>query len=139
MRPMKSVLMWGIVAGLVALVVAVAIGYLLDGLPGVWGAVLGVGLSVLFFTATVALALATARLQPQLLGVTVLVAWLVKMIVLLAVLVVLDQQDFYSRAVFFGSLLICTVGYLGMEAMIVARTKVLYLETEFAPESPGRS
>ena len=64
-------------------------------------------------------------------------SWLVKIVVLIAMLAVLDGADFYSRGVFFGTLLITTFGYLGMEAWIVARTRVLYLETEFAPESHG--
>lgn len=134
-RPMRSVLRWGLIAGLGALLVGALIGYLIAGAPGVWGAVLGVGISLLFFTATVGLSLATARLQPQMLGVVVLGSWLAKTVALIVILVLLDGRDFYSRGVFFVSLLICTFGYLGMEALIVSRTRVLYVETEFAPEN----
>jgi hypothetical protein len=137
-RPMRAVLYWGLLAGALALVLGSAIGYLADGIPGVWGALLGGGLAVLFFTATVALSLATARLQPNWLGLAVIISWLLKTAALIIVLALLRAADFYSRPVFFGCLLIGTFGYLGMEVWIVSRTKVLYLETEFAPEHPVR-
>ncbi len=133
-RPMRSVLRWGLAAGAAALLLGVVIGYLVAGVPGVWGALLGVGVSVAFFTLTVVVAIVTARLQPQWLGVAVMGSWLVKMAGLVVILAFLRGQDFYSRPVFFATLLLCTFGYLGMEALIVSRTKVLYLETEFAPE-----
>ncbi len=137
-RPMRLILLWGLLAGAVALVVAMVVGYLVAGVPGLWGGLLGVGISVAFFTATAVVALVTARFNPTMLGVAVMVTWLVKMGVLVVILVFLRSEDFYSRPVFFVSLLICTFGYLGMEAWIVSRTKVLYLETEFAPTTPRR-
>ena len=137
-RPMRLILAWGLVAGAVALVVAMGIGWLVAGIPGLWGAALGVGISVAFFTATVLVSLVTARFNPTLLGVVVMISWLVKMGLLVVILVFLRSADFYSRPVFFISLLACTFGYLGMEAWIVNRTKVLYLETEFAPTTPIR-
>ena len=135
-RPMQSVLWWGLGAGAVALVLAMGIGYLVAGLPGLWGGLLGVGIGVAFFTVTVVLALVTARFNPTLLGIVVMVSWLVKMGLLVVILVFLRSADFYSRPVFFISLLVSTFGYLGMEAWIVSKTKVLYLETEFAPTTP---
>ena len=112
------------------------VGYLVAGVPGFWGGLLGVGIAVAFFTLTVVVALVTARFHPTLLGIVVMVSWLVKMGLLVVILVFLRSADFYSRPVFFLSLLVCTFGYLGMEAWIVNRTKVLYLETEFAPTTP---
>ena len=103
-----------------------------------WGGLMGFGISLVFFTITAVVAVATARLQPQWLGLAVMASWLIKIIALIAILVVIDELDFYSRGVFFGTLLITTFGYLGMEAWIVARTRVLYVETEFAPEAEGQ-
>src|SRR6187402_442985 len=102
-RPMQSVLWWGLGAGAVALVLAMGIGYLVAGLPGLWGGLLGVGIGVAFFTVTVVLALVTARFNPTLLGIVVMVSWLVKMGLLVVILVFLRSADFYSRPVFFIS------------------------------------
>jgi hypothetical protein len=137
-RPMRLILVRGLIAGAAALALAIGVGYLVAGVPGLWGGLLGVGIAVTFFTATVLVALVTARFNPSLLGMVVMLSWLVKMGVLVVILVFLRSADFYSRPVFFISLLVCTFGYLGMEAWIVNRTKVLYLETEFAPTTPIR-
>ena len=134
LRPMRAVLRWGLVAGVVGIALGMLVGYLIDGAPGSFGALLGLGSAVVFFSITVGVALATARLQPQALGMAVLASWLLKMIGLIALLVVLRSQDFYSKPIFFFSLLFGTFGYLALEAVIVSRTKVLYVETEFAPE-----
>ncbi len=136
-RPMQSVLWWGLGAGAVALRPGDGlIGYLVAGLPGAVGWTARGGHRVAFFTVTVVLALVTARFNPTLLGIVVMVSWLVKMGLLVVILVFLRSADFYSRPVFFISLLVSTFGYLGMEAWIVSKTKVLYLETEFAPNTP---
>ncbi len=135
LKPMRAVLRLGLIIGAIGLPLAMGIGSLLAGTPGTWGGLLGFGIPLVFFTLTAWMAIATARLQPQWLGMAVMGSWLVKIVALIAMLAVLDGADFYSRGVFFGTLLITTFGYLGMEAWIVARTRVLYVETEFAPES----
>jgi len=132
--PMRKVLRVGLLAGALGLVLGGLIGYLLAGLEGLWGVLMGLGISVLFFTLTVVLALVTARMRPQMLGAAILGSWLVKIAALIAILAVLREQDFYSKPLFFVALLLGTFGYLGMEAWVVLRTKVLYLETEFAPD-----
>ena len=139
LKPMAAVLRLGLLIGAVGIPLAMGIGYLIAGTAGLWGALLGFGIPLVFFTLTAVVAIATARLQPQWLGLAVMGSWLVKIIALIAILVVLDNADFYSRGVFFGTLLIATFGYLAMEAVIVARTRVLYVETEFAAESGSQS
>lgn len=137
LKPMRAVLRLGLLVGLVGLPIAMGIGYLIADMPGLWGALLGVGISLVFFTITAVVAVGTARLQPQWLGLAVMGSWLVKLVGLIAILAVLDGADFYNRGVFFGALLISTFGYLGMEAVIVSRTRVLYVETEFAEGESG--
>lgn len=130
--PMRRVLRVGLIASLVALPVAVLIGYLVAGAAGAWGAAIGMGIAVGFFTITVGVALATAGMDATALGASVLGSWLVKMILLIVVLVLLRDADFYSRPVLFVSLLVGTVGTLVIEALVVTRTQVPYTEP------PGR-
>lgn len=135
LKPMRAFLRLGLVVGALGLPLAMGIGYLLAGMPGLWGGLMGFGISFVFFTITAVLAVATARLQPQWLGLAVMGSWLIKIIALIVILAVIRDLDFYDPAVFFGALLVTTFGYLGLEAWIVSRTRVLYLETEFAPEA----
>jgi hypothetical protein len=127
--PMRRVLRIGLIAFLVALPVAVLIGYLVAGAAGAWGAAIGMGIAVGFFTITVGVALGTAAMDATGLGASVLGSWLIKMVLLLVVLAVLRDADFYSRPVLFISLLIGTIGALVLEALVVTRTQVPYTES----------
>ncbi len=126
--PMRRVLRVGLIASLVALPAAVILGYLVAGAAGAWGAAIGMGIAVGFFTITVGVALGTAGMDTTALGASVLGSWLVKMILLLVVLALLRDADFYSRPVLFISLLVGTIGTLVLEALVVTRTQVPYTE-----------
>lgn len=127
-RPMRRVLAVGAAASAVALPGAALTGYLLAGPAGAWGAAIGMAIPVAFFAITAASALLTARLGATALGVAVLSSWLVKMILLLVVLALLRDADFYNRAALFVALLVGTTGLLALEAVVVTRTKVPYVE-----------
>jgi hypothetical protein len=127
--PMRRVLRIGLIASLVALPIAVLIGYLVAGASGAWGAAIGMGIAVGFLTITVGVALVTAGMDATALGASVLGSWLVKMVLLLVVLALLRDADFYSRPVLFVSLLVGTIGTLVLEALVVTRTQVPYTES----------
>ncbi|MCU0302191.1 MAG: hypothetical protein MUF35_11440 [Candidatus Nanopelagicales bacterium] len=126
--PMRRVLRTGALASAVALPAAALVGWLLAGIPGAWGALIGMGLAVAFFGITVAVALGTARMAPTQLGIWVLGSWLLKMVLLIVVLALLRDQDFYSRPALFVALLVGTAGTLVLEARVVTTTKVPYVE-----------
>jgi hypothetical protein len=133
--PMRRTLLFAALGAVVLLAVAVPIGWAVAGVPGVWGAMLGVLVPVLFLGITSAVALLTARLSTSTLGAAVLGSWLLKIVVLIVVLVALDGRDFYARGVFFVVFLLGTAGFLVVEALVVLRTKVPYVEPSDAPVS----
>lgn len=126
--PMRRILRVGGVASAIALPTATLLGYLIGGAPGAWGALIGMGLAVSFFSVTIAVALVTARMDPTRLGIWVLGSWLVKMVLLIVVLALLQDRDFYSRPALFVALLVGTTGSLLLEARIVTTTRVPYVE-----------
>lgn len=126
--PMRRIITWGALAALLALPLATVLGYLFAGVPGAWGALIGMAIPVVFFAITAVTALLTARLGPTTLGVAVLASWLLKIILLLVVLALLRKGEFYDRMALFVSLLIGTAGLLTLEAIVVSRTKVPYVE-----------
>ena len=128
--PMAAVLRWGSLGSLIAMVVAVVVGFLIAGMPGLWGALLGIAIPVTFFSITVIVALVTVRVRPEVFGAAILGSWLIKIVVLIAVLAVLSRADFYDRGIFFAAFVVGTVGYLVTEAIIVVRTRVPYIEPE---------
>jgi hypothetical protein len=137
--PMRRTLRFAALGAVTLLVVAIPVGWVIAGMPGVWAALLGVAIPVLFLGITAAVALFTARLSPSTLGAAVLGSWLLKIVVLLLALIALDGRDFYSRGVFFVVFLLGTAGFLVVEALVVVRTKVPYVEPSDAPVSPAGS
>jgi ABC-type uncharacterized transport system permease subunit len=107
-----------------------AFGYLRSEQAGLWGALLAGLLAGSFFALTAAVAALTANLDLQLLGFAVLGSWLLKIVVLLGALFWLRGQDFYDRPIFFITLLLETFVLLVLEAVLVTRAPVPYVEVD---------
>jgi hypothetical protein len=125
---MRRALGFGAIASVLALPIATLVGYLVAGGSGAWGALIGMAIPICFFAITAGTALATARMGPTTLGAAVLGSWLVKILLLLVVLAALRDADFYNRMMLFVMLLLGTAGFLVLEAVIVTRTRVPYVE-----------
>ena len=126
----RSALRKGLLAWAFLTVALGAIGYLLSGEAGVWGALLASILAGSFFAITGLVAALTANLELQYLGFAVLGSWLLKIVVLLVALFWLRGQDFYDRPIFFVTLLLETVVLLVLEAVLVTRAPVPYVEVD---------
>ena len=89
---------------------ASGLGALLAGTPGVWGAVIGVGLALLFSGTTIVSMLVTSHKPATTMAAVVMGAWLGKVVVLIAVLALLRGEDFYHRGVLAAVLVVGVVG-----------------------------
>ncbi|MBM3690826.1 MAG: hypothetical protein FJW76_02295 [Actinobacteria bacterium] len=118
----------GLFLSFTATPIAMLIGFLVEGIPGIAGAGIGMGMSLFFIGLTSLLALATRKLNVQALGYVVLISWLMKIVILIAVLAWLRGHDFYHRPTLMISMLIGLVGYLTIEALISLKSRVLYVE-----------
>jgi hypothetical protein len=127
-RPLRRILLWGAVAALLLVPVAMFIGHLVAGRPGLWGGLIGALVPLGFFGVTVVVGLLSARMSATALGVVVLGSWLGKMAVLIVVLASLRGADFYDRVVLGVVLLVGTVVVLLLEALVVVRTRVPYVD-----------
>jgi len=126
----RSALRKGLVAWAVLTVALSAIGFLVSGESGVWGALLASVLAGSFFAVTGIVAALTVNLDVQYLGFAVLGSWLLKIVVLLGALFWLRGQDFYDRPIFFITLLLETIVLLVLEAVLVTRAPVPYVEVD---------
>ena len=110
-------------------VVGVAAGALLahPASAGVWGAVIGVVIALVFSGTTVLTMLMTAQSPVTTTAAVILGGWLVKMIVLIATLVVLGDQHFYDRKVLVGVLLAGVLGSALLDYRAVAKGRVPYV------------
>ncbi|PVU83649.1 hypothetical protein DDP54_12320 [Cellulomonas sp. WB94] len=109
-------------------VLGVGAGALVAGRPGVWGALIGVGLALVFSGTTIISMLVTARASVQQLAAVVLGAWLGKVLVVIVVLALIQDRDFYDKPVLAVVLLVGVVGSAVLDYRAVSRGRVPYVE-----------
>lgn len=116
-------------------VVGIGVGALLEGTEGVWGAVIGVLVALVFSGTTVVSVMRTAGSSATTTGAVILGAWLLKMIVLIAVFAVLRGMDFYDREVFVVVVLVGVLGSVFLDYRAVTRGRVPYVEPASPPSA----
>ncbi|NCT90696.1 hypothetical protein GXB85_07025 [Cellulomonas sp. APG4] len=118
-------------------VVGIAVGAWVAGAPGVWGAVIGVVVALVFSGTTVVSMLRTAEAPAATTAAVILGAWLVKMIVLVALFAMLRPLDFYDRNVLAVVVVVGVLGSVYLDYRAVTRGRVPYVEPDGgdAPEA----
>lgn len=114
-------------------VVGVGVGAIVDGWAGVWGALIGVGLAAVFSGTTVVAMLRTVHAPPQTMALVVMGSWLAKVLVVIVVLAVIKDLDFYNKAVLAVVLLAGVLGSAYIDYRAVSRGRVPYVETGDRP------
>lgn len=120
-----------LVAGVTVL--GVVIGYLVAGLPGVWGALIGAGIAVLFSGATTLSMMRTSNTAPGRMMAVVMGTWLGKLVVVIVLLAVLRGMDFYDRYVLAVVVAVAVIGSALLDYRAVAQGRVPYV----SPASAG--
>lgn len=110
-------------------------GWLLGGAEVGVGVLLGLAIPAAFFGATVATGVLAARLGNTQFVAVVGGAWLVKIIILMVVMAVLRDADFYSRSAFFAAFVVGVAGWLAAELITVVRSRTPYVEVASSNES----
>lgn len=126
-RPLVRALRLGSSALLVVTIVSLMSWGGYQGLPGIWGVLIGAAIAGGFLLVTVASVLLTASTTPTTTGAVVLGTWLMKVIVVLMVLVLIRDLTFYSHVAFFVTLLVALIVVLATEAYGVMTSRVTYL------------
>lgn len=118
-----------VIAYLVIAVLALPLGYLLAKGPGLWGAGLGLAIGIFFSGLTILSMILTAKSSPLTMMGTIMGIWLGKMVVLVIVLAVLGEREFYDRNIFAVVLLVAVVASLWADVLAVQRGRILNVET----------
>ncbi|HEY0214917.1 MAG TPA: hypothetical protein VGC57_00825 [Cellulomonas sp.] len=120
-------------------VLGVGVGALVAGLPGVWGALIGAAIALVFSGATTLSMLRTAHAAPGTMMAVVMGTWLGKLVVVIAVLAVLRGMDFYDRYVLAVVVAVAVIGSALLDYRAVARGRVPYVEPgRVGPKVPDR-
>lgn len=103
------------------------IGYLVAGLPGIWGALIGAGIALLFTGATTLSMLWTSPTAPGRMMAIIMGTWLGKVLVVIVLLAVLRGMDFYDRYVLAAVVAVAVIGSALVDYRAVSRGRVPYV------------
>ncbi|GAB2671807.1 hypothetical protein [Nocardia goodfellowii] len=135
--PLRSALRYGLIGLVVLVVLAVSIATAAAGMPGLWGALIGAAIGGGFILTTAAAVLFGAKLPPSTAGLIILVSWVGKLLVVLLVVALLQQFDFYNRIALFLTVVGALLIVLGAETYGVLRQKVPYVTTPAGDSDTG--
>jgi len=108
-------------------ILALLIGWLVAGSSGLWAAVIGVALAGLFCGGTMWSITRTIGAAPISMAATIMLTWLAKLIILIAVLAFLRGRDFYQPHLLFAVIAVGMLGALVIQALTVKRSHLPYL------------
>jgi hypothetical protein len=103
------------------------LGYIAAGLPGVWGALIGVALAGAGAASTVWSIGKTIGAEATTIATSVFGTWLIKIVVLIATLALLRRHTFFNPYVLFAVLALGTIGAVVIESLAVHRSRMLYV------------
>lgn len=117
----------GILLGALA-VVGVVVGLVVSGTAGVWGAVIGVLLAGFFCATTIWSMMRSVGAGPAAMGGIVMGSWVVKIVVLVAVLALIRGRDFFDPYVLFGVVAVGAIGSALLDYRAVSQGRVPYVQ-----------
>jgi len=126
--------------GVLALAIAVVgggLGYAFAGTDGLWSALVGVGLAILFAAITAASMLVAIRFTLGAFFGIVMGAWLLKLVIFIVLLVLLRDQPFVNDVVLFLALVVSIIGTLAVDALVVVRGRLSYVSDATLPPAPS--
>ena len=131
---LRKALMDGTKAVAVMLVLSAILWFIVQGMPGLWGALLGSAIGGFFLVTTAAAAVATARSSVFTTGAVILGTWLVKIVIVLGAVAILKRHDFYDRTAFVVTLVLVMLVVLALETRAVVTARIPSVETNEAAE-----
>ncbi|HJE91621.1 MAG TPA: hypothetical protein K8V11_11510 [Dietzia timorensis] len=127
---LRKALYVGIAGWLALSVLSVVLWMLVDGTPGVWGALVGAGIGGFFVLTTAITTLATAKSPATTMGAVLMGTWLLKLLIVLGVVFVIRDFDFYSRPALVVTMVLSLVVVLSLETWTIVKAKAPAVEPD---------
>lgn len=126
-RPLQRALRIGSMSLVVITIVSLAAWGAARDLPGIWGVLIGAAIGGGFVLLTALSVLLTSNTSVSTTGAVVLGGWLVKIVVLIIILVLIRNLEFYDHVAFFVTVVLALVATLAAEVWAVITSKVTYI------------
>lgn len=104
------------------------IGFLVAGLPGLWGALVGAAIAAFFCATTIWSMMRTVGSSPARMAAFVMGAWVAKIVVLIVVLVVIQGRTFYDPWVLIAVLAVGAIGSALLDYRAVSSGRLPYVQ-----------
>jgi hypothetical protein len=137
---LRMTLLWSAIAFVVLAVVGSVVGFLVAGPSGLWSALTGVFLAVLFLSITAISILVANRWYgdplyvPLFFGI-VLGGWILKLVVFVVLLMVLRGQPWITPNVFFVAVIVGVMTALVIDVVVIARMRIPHVSDTTLPET----
>lgn len=125
--PLKRALRFGSIALVAITIISLAVWGGMRGIPGIWGVLVGAGIGGGFVLLTVLSVLAASKASPTNTIIVVMGSWLIKLLVLIVILAVIRDMDFYDKMALFATVVMALIATLGTEAWGVVSARVSYV------------
>ena len=108
----------------------IVLGAILGGTKGLLGAVIGVGLVIVFFGISVLVVGRASKLSPQAMMAAAVGTFLVKILVLIILLGTFQNSTAFNSKWFGLTVIVCVVAYSAAQMVSAMRLKMLYVEPD---------
>jgi len=108
-------------------VLSLIVGWFVAGTAGLWAALIGIGLAGLFCGGTMWSITHTIGAAPVSMAATIMLTWLAKLIILIAVLAFLRGRDFFHPQLLFAVIAVGVIGSLIWQALVLKRGRAPYV------------
>lgn len=125
--PLKRALRFGLIALVAITIISLAVWGGMRGMPGICGVLVGAGIGGGFVLLTVLSVLAASKTSPTNTIIVVMGSWLIKLLVLIVILAVIRDMDFYDKMALFVTVVLALIATLGTEAWGVVSARVSYV------------
>ncbi len=125
---LRRALIWGSWFAVALAVVGAGLGFLVAGAVGVLSALIGAAMAAVFLSITAVSILLASRYDVIAFFGIVMGAWLLKFVLFLVLALMLRDQPFINATVMFLTLVIGVVGTLVVDMVVVAKSRMPYLD-----------
>ncbi|WP_064439788.1 hypothetical protein [Hoyosella altamirensis] len=125
--PLRAAVRYGVIGLITLAIVGSVVSYLLAGLPGLWGALIGSAVGGGFILFTALSVLFSARFNAMTAGAVILGGWALKMLLALIVFASLANMTFYSQPALAVVVIAALLLVLGAETYGVLKQRVPYV------------
>ncbi|MDN6099791.1 hypothetical protein [Corynebacterium flavescens] len=126
-RPLERALRFGWWALVAITIVSLAVWGGVKGLPGIWGVLIGASVAGAFVLFTALSVLFTSNTTPTTTLAVIMGSWLLKLVLLLVVLFIIRDLEFYDPMALFVTVVLALILTLGTETWGIITSRVSYV------------